>query len=161
VSKNNGKTYTSFHQCFTGFVICSFASSTGNAPLFSNVSQYSRSFVSASKHVGKHSDWIVGWRAQLGSGGICTLRTGAGGSCVGGVLHPARLHKSTITSAVQIEMKGGDFLGVGFLRIAQLLFGGSVFLSLFTGDAFSVGNLRSVGGACIGVSGALYIQQMV
>jgi hypothetical protein len=100
--------------------------------------------VNLSKHPPKHSNGVTGWRANVGSGGICTLRTGAGGGCTGGVLHPARLHSSTITSAVQIEMKGFDFCGMGFLCIAHLLFGGSVFLGLFAGDTFSVGNLRSV-----------------
>jgi hypothetical protein len=49
---------------------------------------------------------------------------------------------------------------MGFLRIAQLLFCDSVFLSLFTGDTFGVGNLRSVGCARIGVSGALHVQHV-
>lgn len=118
-----------------GSVVGGFAGAAGGASLVSNVCQLLRSCVSASKHVGEQTDGVAGWRAQVGSGGICTLFTGPLGSGLGGAAHPDISSTSSSTSAVQIEMKGSAFFGVGGLRIVQFLFG-------FSAGGFFYGPLR-------------------
>ncbi len=109
-------------QFLAGGVVLELAGAAGKVSPVSKFCQDSRSLVSASKHVGKHTDGISGCRAKVGSGGICTLRTGSFGSGFGGVSQPLRSHTASSKSTVEAEMKGGDFLGVGVLRMAQLLF---------------------------------------
>lgn len=148
-------------QFLAGAVVLALAGAAGKVSPVSKVCQDSRSRVSASKHVGKHTDGVAGWRAQVGSGGICTLRTGSA-CCAGGcVTQPARLHSSTITSAVEIDTKGGDFLGVSVLRMAQFLFCLAAGLLGFGAQALGRGHQLGVLGLGGLVRQALGLQAVV
>jgi hypothetical protein len=93
----------------------------------SRESQDSRSLVSPLSQVGEQIGGIGGCFAYLGSGGICTDLTGKLGSGAGGVAQPDsnNIASSPLGSASRVSR--GDFFGVYFEGIIQLLFDQSVF----------------------------------
>jgi hypothetical protein len=92
----------------------------------SSVSQYSRSLFSALKHVGKHSGGSAGCCAYLGSVGICADLTGKLGGGAGGVAQPDSNNSASDTLGSASRVSCGDFCGVYFDGIIQLLFDQSV-----------------------------------
>jgi hypothetical protein len=81
---------------------------------------------SALKHVGEHSGGIAGCCAYLGSGGICADLTGKLGGGAGGVAQPDTNNSTSDTLGSASRVSCGDFCGVYFDGIIQLLFDQSV-----------------------------------
>jgi hypothetical protein len=113
-------------QFVAGFGVSALAGGTGKLGVVSSVSQYSRSLFSALKHVGKHSGGIGGCCAYLGSGGICADLTGKLSGGAGGVAQPDSNNSASDTLGSASRVSRGDFLGVYFDGIIQLLLGLSV-----------------------------------
>jgi hypothetical protein len=82
---------------------------------------------SALKHVGEHSGGIGGCCAYLGSGGICADLTCKLGGGAGGVAQPDSNNGTSGTVSSASLTNSGDFLGVYFDCIIQLLLDQSVF----------------------------------
>jgi hypothetical protein len=83
--------------------------------------------VSALKHVGKHSGGSAGCCAYLGSVGICADLTGKLGGGAGGVAQPDTNNSTSSPLGSASRVSCGDFCGVYFEGIIQLLFNQSVF----------------------------------
>jgi hypothetical protein len=81
---------------------------------------------SALKHVGKHSGGSAGCCAYLGSVGICADLTGKLGSGAGSVAQPDSNNSASGTVSSASRVSRGDFLGVYFDGIIQLLLDQSV-----------------------------------
>jgi hypothetical protein len=65
-------------RCSRQRVVGALASRPCKSAAVGDVSQDSRSRVSADEHVGEHSNGVAGWRALAGSGGIRGGATGVG-----------------------------------------------------------------------------------
>jgi hypothetical protein len=82
---------------------------------------------SALKHVGKHSGGSAGCCAYLGSVGICADLTGKLGSGAGSVAQPDSNNSASGKVSSASRVSRGDFFGVYFDGIIQLLLDLSVF----------------------------------
>jgi hypothetical protein len=93
----------------------------------SRESQDSRSLVSPLSQVGEQIGGSAGCCAYLGSGGICAGLTGKLGSGAGGVAQPDSNNSASDTLGSASRVSRGDFFGVYFDGIIQLLLDLSVF----------------------------------
>jgi hypothetical protein len=90
-------------------------------------SQDSRTLVRFLSQVGEHSGGIGGCFAYPGSCGICAGLTGKGSGGAGGVAQPDSNNSASGAVSSASRVSRGDFLGVYFDCINQLLLDLSVF----------------------------------
>jgi hypothetical protein len=117
---------TSPRQRLSGFGVSAFTGCAGKVGVVSRASQDSRTLVRFISQLGKHSGGSAGCCAYLGSVGICADLTGKLGSGAGGVAQPDSNNSTSDTLGSASRVSRGDFLGVYFDCIIQLLLGLSV-----------------------------------
>jgi hypothetical protein len=118
---------TSPRQRLSGFFVSALTSGTGKVGVVSRASQDSRTLVRFLSQLGEHSGGIGGCCAYIGSVGICADLTGKLGGGAGGVAQPDSNNSASDTLGSASRVSRGDFFGVYFDGIIQLLLDLSVF----------------------------------
>jgi hypothetical protein len=110
-------------QFVAGFGVSAFTGGTGKLGVVSRASQDSRTLVRFLSQLGKHSGGSAGCLAYPGRGGICTDLTGKFGGGAGGVAQPDSNNSASSAVSGASRTNSGDFLGMYFSGISQLLLG--------------------------------------